>query len=214
MTSTMTRRMVTGGDREGRIFATTMQLAEPDITLGYSMMEGRACPYGSWTTRWFFQESFAPGLFDKSIKEAARALPLLLFHDASTWPIGHAVSWDSRDDGLWGVWQLDSSADAQRAARMAADGHLPYLSVGYDPLLTEWELTPMDSWNRDDAATLDKCTRMEARLVETSTVSTPAFKDAEITLVRSSASRPARPTPQEARPKVAQWRTWRSSIGG
>lgn len=206
------RQMVTGGEREGRMFATALQVDHVDTTLGYSMMEGRACPYSTWTTRWFCRESFAPGLFDKSIKESARALPLLLFHDASSWPIGHAVSWDSRDDGLWGVWKLDASADAQRAARMAADGHLAYLSVGYDPLLSEWELAPSDAWNPDDAATLDKVTRIEARLVETSTVSTPAFKDAEITLVRS-AGRPSRRPGKDGRPNLARWREWRTTIG-
>lgn len=204
----MIRRTMLGGDREGRLFSTTLQLEQPDTTDGFTMMEGRACPYGSWTTRWFFQESFAPGLFDKSIKEAARGLPLLLFHDAATWPIGHASEWKSKDDGLWGVWKLDGSAEAQRAAKMAADGHLPYLSVGYDPILSEWELTNSDEWDVHDATTLDRCTRVEARLVETSTVSTPAFKEAEITLVRSAGRLPR----HDPRPNLAHWRAWRTSI--
>jgi HK97 family phage prohead protease len=212
MTLTTTRRLVRGGDREGRIFTASFHVAEVDTDrgAGYTELQGRACPYESWTTRWFFRESFAPGLFDKSIKEAARALPLLLFHDAAQWPIGHATEWESKPDGLWGTWRLDSSAEAQRAARMAADGHLPYLSVGYDPVLSEWELTPKDEWNLDDATTLDRCTRIEARLVETSQVSTPAFAEAEVTLVRSGGGvRPGRP----AAPKLAQWQTWRRSLG-
>lgn len=204
----MTRRTITGGEREGRLFTTTLQLEQADTDAGFTMMEGRACPYGSWTTRWFFRESFAPGLFDKSIKEAAQALPLLLFHDAASWPIGHASEWKSKDDGLWGVWALDDSAEAQRAAKMAKAGHLAYLSVGYDPILSEWELTDREEWNLDDATTLDRVTRVEARLVETSSVSTPAFKEAEVTLVRS-AGRLARHDP---RPNLAHWRTWRTSI--
>ena len=207
--TTATRRMVHGGDREGRLFTSTLRFAEVDRGAGYTEIQGRACPYETWTTRWGYRESFAPGLFDKSIKEAARALPLLLFHDASTWPIGHAVAWDSRDDGLWGTWRLDTSADAQRAAAMAADGHLPYLSVGYDPVLSDWQMTASEDWNIDDVATLDLCTRVEARLVETSTVSTPAFKDAEITLVRSGGS----PRPRRAAPKLARWQDWRRSLG-
>jgi HK97 family phage prohead protease len=212
MTPTTSRRTVVGGDREGRLFTTTLRLANVDTTAGYTMMEGRACPYGSWTTRWFFQESFAPGLFDKSIKEASRALPLLLFHDAATWPIGHATAWDSRDDGLWGVWALDDGAEAQRAAKLASEGHLPYLSVGYDPLLSEWEFTAADEWNPDDKSTLDRVTRTEGRLVETSAVSTPAFKEAEITLVRAGA-RPPRWPEKDPRPSLSEWRRWRSTIG-
>jgi len=207
-----TRRMVKGGGREGRIFTASLMLSDVDTTAGYTMMEGRACPYNVFTTRWWFMEQFAAGLFDKSIKESAAALPLLIFHDDMTWPIGHASEWRSDADGLYGVWKLDSSAEAQRAARMAKEGHLSYLSVGYQPVLSDWEMTELDDWDPDDVATLDKVTRREARLVETSVVSTPAFKDAEIQLVRSAeqGSRPRRHA--EAYPKLAVWRDWRSTI--
>lgn len=210
MTPTLIRRTVMGGDREGRLFATTLQLAQADTTESLSMMEGRAAPYGAWTTRWGFRESFARGLFDKSIKEASRSLPLLLWHDDATWPIGHATAWDSREDGLWGTWALDDSADAQRAARAARDGHMPYLSVGYQPIVSEWEMTPGEDWDLNDSTTFDKVTRLEARLVETSCVGTPAFAEAEVTLVRS-AGRPARD--KLAAPKLAHWRQWRHSLG-
>jgi HK97 family phage prohead protease len=207
-----TRRMVKGGGREGRIFTASLALSEVDTTAGFTMMEGRACPYGVFTTRWWFQESFAAGLFDKSIKEAAAALPLLIFHDDMTWPIGHASEWRSEADGLYGVWKLDSSTEAQRAARMAQEGHLPYLSVGYQPILSDWELTELDNWDPDDVATLDKVTRREARLVETSVVATPAFKDAEIQLVRSTEQTTRARRHADPHPKLTGWRNWRSTI--
>lgn len=207
-----TRRTITGGGREGRIFTAQLRLAEVDTTAGYTMMQGRACPYGEIGHRWFFNETFAAGLFERSIKEAAASLPLLLFHDQMTFPIGSATEWKSEPDGLYGTWKLDGSADAQRAAQLAADGHLPYMSVGYEPLRSEWEFADIDDWDPDDVATLDLCTRTEARLVETSVVSTPLFASASITLVctRESTSRPRRASREY--PQLESWRTWRSTI--
>src|SRR5262245_53500192 len=99
--------------RERVIFRADLALSDVDTTFGYTMMQGRAAPYGQWTNRSWFLESFGEGLFDKSIKEAAAALPLLLWHDGMFWPIGSATEWESKPDGLWGTWKLDGSADAQ-----------------------------------------------------------------------------------------------------
>jgi HK97 family phage prohead protease len=197
--------------RERCIFRTTVALTDVDTTAGYTMMEGRAAPYGVWTNRGWFLESFGAGLFDKSIKEAAAALPLLLWHDSLFWPIGSATSWKSKDDGLWGTWDLDGSADAQRAGQLAKDGHLGYLSVGYVPLRSGWTMSDDDTWDPDDAETLDRVVRQEARLVETSVVATPAFHNAEITLIRSGEAT-RRPRRVGARPYLDQYREWRSTI--
>jgi len=203
---------VRGGGREGRIFATALQLAQVETTPGFTMLAGRAAPYGEWANRLWFMETFDAGLFDKSIKEAAASLPLLIFHDDLTWPIGSSSEWKSEADGLHGVWRLDGSIEAQRAAQLAADGHLPYLSVGYQPVLSRWEMAEDETWDPADVSTLDKVHRVEARLVETSVLSTPAFATAEITLVRSAEStrRPRRTTPY--RPGLAEWQAWRSTI--
>jgi HK97 family phage prohead protease len=194
------------------LFTAALKLTEVDTTAGYSHMEGRACPYGVFTNRGWFLESFGDGLFDKSIKEAAAALPLLLWHDGQTWPIGSATEWKSTTgDGLWGVWKLDGSADAQRAGQLAKDGHLAYLSVGYMPMRSTWTMSDVDAWDPADAETLDRVVRDEARLVETSVLSTPAFNSAQITLVRS-AERTSRPQRAERRPVLAEWKAWRSNI--
>ena len=198
--------------RERCLFRATLALTDVDTTAGYTMMEGRAAPYGIWTNRGWFLESFAAGLFDKSVKEAAAALPLLLWHDGLFWPIGSGAAWESKPDGLWGTWNLDGSADAQRAAQMAKDGHLAYLSVGYQPVRSSWAMSDIEAWDPDNAETLDRVTRDEARLVETSVVSTPAFHNAEITLVRSAEStgRPRRAGP--GRPYLEEFQAWRASI--
>jgi hypothetical protein len=200
--------------RERTIFRAALRLSDVDTTDAMTMMEGRAAPYGVWTNRGWFMESFGPGLFDKSIKEAAAALPLLLWHDDQFWPIGSAAKWTSKDDGLWGTWSLDRSADAQRAAQMAKDGHLSYLSVGYQPMRSSWTMTDMEEWDPADAETLDRVTRQEARLVETSLLSTPAFKDAVVTLVRSGerTTRRRRAGEGNGRPLLAEWQRWRATI--
>lgn len=193
------------------IFRASVALADVDTTAGYTHMEGRAAPYETWTNRGWFLEAFGSGLFDKSIKEAAAALPLLLWHDAMFWPIGSASKWTSKEDGLWGEWRLDGSAEAQRAAQLAKDGHLSYLSVGYVPNISQWTMSDADTWDPDNAETLDRVLRKEARLVETSVLSTPAFASAEVTLVRS-AETSRRPRRAAGRPHVDEWKRWRSTI--
>jgi HK97 family phage prohead protease len=200
------------GLTERVLFRAAVALTDVDTTTGFTMLEGRAAPYGVWTNRAWFLESFGAGLFDKSIGEAAAALPLLLWHDGAFWPIGSSAKWESRNDGLWGTWRLDTGAEAQRAAQLAKDGHLSYLSVGYQPTRSTWQMSDAEAWDPANAETLDRVTRDEARLVETSLVSTPAFASAQVTLVRS-AERTSRPRLSVARPYAEQTREWLSTIG-
>lgn len=197
---------------ERQIFRAALKLVDVDTTAGYTHMEGRAAPYGVETNRGWFLEGFADGLFDKSLKEAASNLPLLLWHDSMSWPVGSSAKWRSvPGDGLYGEWKLDGSADAQRAAQLAKDGHLGFLSVGYIPTRSTWALSDAEEWDPADSSTLDRVTRHEARLLETSMVTTPAFASAQILLVRTG-ERARRPQRAEHRPHLAEWRTWRSTI--
>lgn len=172
-------------------------------------LEGQAVPYGEWANIGWFAESHAAGVFDKSIKEAARELPLLLWHDNRTWPIGKAAEWRSTVEGLIGVWSLDSSAEAQRGAQLARDGFLTGLSVGFVPIQSAWEYA--DDWNPDLGIDhMDKVTRTEARLVEVSLTPTPAFAGAEVTLVRSTSRREIQRPPKVSR-EIAEWRSYLKS---
>lgn len=167
------------------------RLADVDTTESLSFLEGRAVPYGVETKVGWYWEQMANHLFERFM--TARALPLLLWHNGRTWPIGASAEWDSRDDdGLHGVWRLDSSDDAQRAARQARDGFLTGMSVGFDPHESRWTYTPYDEWDPDDPATYDRVTRQSARLVEVSLVPDPAYADAGVTLVRSADRRTRR----------------------
>jgi HK97 family phage prohead protease len=165
-----------------------LRLADVDTTASLSYLEGRAVPYGTETMVGWYWEQMAAQVFADSLKSRSN-LPLLLWHNGRTWPVGVAHEWHDRDDGLHGVWRLDSGDDAQRAARMAADGILTGLSVGFDPRTSKWTYTPYDEWDPDDPATYDRVTRQTARLAEVSLVPAPAYDDAAVTLVRSAERR-------------------------
>lgn len=147
-------------------------------------LEGRAVPYGEWTDVGWFMERMAKGVFSKSIREAAKGLPLLLWHDNRTFPVGVSEKWTERDAGLDGVWRIDTGDQlAVEAARKAADGYLTGMSVGFAPMPEE------DTLDIDDDG-LMWVTRNEARLLETSLTPTPAYAGAQVQLVRSRQGRP------------------------
>ena len=150
----------------------------------FTRIEGRAVPYNTWANVGPYLEQFKPGAFAKSIRETAAALPLMLFHGRDDlWPIGKAARWTSRDDGLYGTWELNDSPNAQRAAAMAKSGELGFLSIGFQDMQSKMELAG-DYNPMLGADHMDRITRVEARLVETSIVPTPAYADAQVTLVR------------------------------
>jgi hypothetical protein len=180
----------------------------------YKYLEGRAVPYDEWapvrTQFGGFLERHQHGSFKRSTspaRPAGQRLPLLLFHDNRSFPIGHAESWSHPQDGLHGVWKLNESAEAQRAGRAAEQGDLVGLSVGFnDAGPPAWE--DGDPFS-DDPDELPRVTRLQSRLLEVSMTPTPAFAAAEVTMVRS-AWRPPPPAPRE----VDRWRViadeWRA----
>jgi len=150
----------------------------------YKYLEGRAVPYDTWATVrtefGAFREQHRFGSFKKTTRHAN--LPLLLFHENRKFPIGHAESWTHPDDGLHGVWKLNDTADAQQAAKLADNGDLRGLSIGFtDAVDPMWE----DPDPREDE-NLARVTRIESRLHEVSVTPTPAFEEAEIVMVRSA----------------------------
>jgi HK97 family phage prohead protease len=142
-------------------------------------------PYNTPTELGTFTEEIMPGTFARSIKQDATSLPLHLFHGDITgqspstpWPIGVAHEWRDAPDGLHGVWRLDGGPEAQKAARMAKDGMLPYLSVRFQPHPNKTDIR----YNADRPHLI----RRQARLVSTSLVSTPAYQGAGVDWVRSA----------------------------
>jgi len=168
-------------------------------------LSGRAVPYNAWANSGYRLVRFAPGSLDKSIREAARSLPLLLWHDDTSWPIGAAVEWQSTPEGLDGVWRLDDSPEAQRAGRMAQDGFLTGMSVGVVPVRSDHDFAR--DWDLDNEANMDRVTYQEARLVETSLVYAGVFADAQVTFVAHASARPS-----TKQPALAQWKEWRATL--
>ena len=199
----------------GQPFETVLyeaRLAEVPVHGALTHIEGRAMPYAAWTNRGWYLESVREGALDKSIEEAASALPLLMFHDETSWPIGVSEEWDSRKDGLHGVWRLDESDDAQRAARLARDGMLKWFSVSISPIRSSWEFVGDDSWDPAKGPDfMDRVTRDEARLLETSLVTTPAFSSAQVRLVHTD-TKP--PKDRDRRPSLNAWRRYLAEVRG
>jgi hypothetical protein len=150
----------------------------------YTTLEGRAVPYGEEANLRWFLESHDPASMKKTTAGAAKEAPLLLFHNNATWPIGHAVDW-RHGDGLDGVWRLNATGEAQRAAEMANSGDLTGLSIGFIPIRSKWEF--VDEWDPDGGPDhMDRVTRLENRLIEVSITPTPAFAGAQVTSIRNS----------------------------
>lgn len=179
-----------------------LQLLEVETTDNLKYLSAVAVPYGEPADIGMFMEDFAPGSLAKSIKEAARSLPLHVFHDDmpmyapmafESWPIGVAHEWDDDNNRLRGVWKLDDSLKAQRAAQLARPDEngrsmLGYMSIRFNPIRSSW--TYAQDYNPDLGPQYkDRVTRLEARLVSVSLVSTPAYRSAEVEWVRSSEPR-------------------------
>jgi HK97 family phage prohead protease len=182
-----TTEIVIGGDPEDRVYGETLVLRDVQ-TLGkpFRYLEGRAVPFDTWGDLAWFREQHEQGSLKQSTKGGTgKNLPLLLFHDNRSFPIGAADSWDNRADGLHGVWRLDDHADAQRAAQAATDGMLLGMSIGFQPVRSEW--TYCDDWDPDlGPEHKDTVIRLESRLLEVSLTPTPVFADAAVTSVRSA----------------------------
>lgn len=167
-------------------------------------LEGRAVPYGEWTDVGWFMERFTRGAFAKSIKESAAGLPLLLWHDNRTFPIGVSTEWRESDAGLDGVWRLDQQDPlAVEGARKAKEGMLTGMSIGFGMM------PERDDVEIDDNG-LPWITRNQARLMEVSLTPTPAYAGAKVSMVRSR-----QPRPDQRRRRSAEfdsWRGWADSV--
>ena len=139
---------------------------------------GRVVPYDTPTDVGWFIEQFDRGAFTSSLV-ATPNVPLLLFHNNRTFPVGHATDWDDRRGRLHGKFELNSTAVAQQAAALARNGDMTGMSVGFGPVRSSW--TFAKDWNPDLGPDhVDRVVRHEARLFEVSLTPTPAYVDAQV----------------------------------
>ena len=189
--------------RQGRVgIVPRVQLEVRDVDEKRRRLLGRAVPYGVEIDLGWYRETIAPGCFTKSIRESAKALPLLLFHESRKLEtiIGVNESWQESREGLDGIWLLDDDDDARRAAEKADSGSLGFMSVGFQP--KGGEAGTEFSWDDDDVLHV---LRKEARLLEVSLTPTPAYGDAVVTKVRH---RPA----AAGTPELDRWRKYLAEI--
>ncbi|MDO5534378.1 MAG: HK97 family phage prohead protease [Propionibacteriaceae bacterium] len=208
----MTDEMVTLKAPEVRTFP-ALEFREFERSASGRFLEGRAVPYNRWADIGWFRERFAPGAFAKSIREAARKLPLLLWHDNRTFPIGVSDEWRDNDKGLDCVWDLDvDDPRAVEAARKAERGELTGLSIGFAPIENRGknargEVVDLNNVLEIDDMGLMSVTRKEARLLEVSLTPTPAYAGAQVSLVRSQA-----PQEQGVRRRSAEVEAWQAYL--
>jgi HK97 family phage prohead protease len=151
----------------------------------FQSLTGRVVPYDTPTDVGWFVETFERGAFTGSLVTQPN-VPLLLFHDNRSFPIGHAVAWDDRPDGLHGQFKLNMTAVAQQAAQLARDDDLTGMSVGFGPVRSTW--TYAAEWSPDLGPDhLDRVVRHEARLLEVSLTPTPAYVGAHVYAVEADA---------------------------
>jgi HK97 family phage prohead protease len=204
------RRERVHGGRSERLVGSILDVQLGELradTPSYKTMTGRAVPYGQWTPRLFYLLSIGRGSLDKSISEAGGRLPLLLWHNDLSFPIGISEDWDSRSDALYGKWRWEDTEEAQRAARAAKNGSMTGLSIRFGTILADWELSdePYDD-TRMDIAKWDRMTLVEGRMTETSLTPTPAYANAQVSTVLS------RPATRQATPALDSWKAYLASL--
>ncbi len=145
------------------------------------IITGRAAPFNKWTAvPGGYLERFVAETFETSVMrgEGAKA-PLLTQHDYSEFPIGRALEWGIKEDGLYGTWQIDMKSErSAEVYRLAKEGYLTGLSVGFVP--------DKDQDQPDFDSEVPRVTRYNAKLREVSVVSVAAYPDAQITMSRSA----------------------------
>jgi HK97 family phage prohead protease len=151
----------------------------------FTSVTGVVVPYSAtYTDVGWFLERFERGAFTASLVKRPD-VPLLLWHDNRSFPVGVAEDWDDRADGLHGRFRLAMSAVAQVAASHIRDGFMDGMSVGFGPVRSSWSYAA--EYNPDAGPDfMDRVTRHEARLHEVSLVSTPAYVDARVYHVGST----------------------------
>lgn len=165
------------------------------------LVTGLAAPYGSWAAiHNDFLEQFTEDSFARSVREHETSIPLMALHDYDQYPVGRSTSWEHTDKGLVGTWQIDTkSKEGADILRRMREGFITGLSVGFQPDRESDEKTV-----GDDGIT--RVVRKNARLLEVSAVSVPAYAEAQIMAVRTAGTPRALTTTEIAKRRYAERR--------
>jgi hypothetical protein len=148
----------------------------------FETLEGVVVPFDTWGDTGRFLERHSRDSLTDSLSRRWK-VPLLMFHNHASLPVGVAESWDVQPSGLRGRFRLAPSPEGQMAGKYARDDMLG-LSIGFQPQLSEWWMNP--NWDPlAGPSGLDRVTRTRSRLVEVSLTPTPVFEEAVVDSVQA-----------------------------
>jgi HK97 family phage prohead protease len=141
-----------------------------------------------------FREVFRHGAFTRTLAErgASRVKLLRQHDDVNAWPIGVATLLREDPKRLYGEFRLARSSDGDDALDLIRDGILDGLSVGFVPM-------PSGSRPMRDG-TIE---RTEVALRHVGLVGDPAYMNARVTGIRSTATNSVHPSVALARLRLA-----------
>ena len=141
-----------------------------------------------------FVERLGKSVFDKSIQERGRNIPLMHGHDRENMPIGRSASWEKDAIGLVADFEVAPTDRAREALNLAKDGYVTGFSVGFVPVRNEE--TKHDGRRH--------ITRVEAKLDHVALLTAPtapAYGEAQLI-----AARAFDPDDKTQAPRLARWR--------
>ena len=81
-----------------------------------------------------YQEVFVKGAFARAVKAPNRVYLNFEHRDGISNVLGHGVTFEERDDGLYGSLEIDAGPDGDKALRMYRQRVLTSLSVEFKPM--------------------------------------------------------------------------------
>ena len=137
---------------------------------GGHYVRGVVTPYGEEYDAGDFVETFAPGVFRKSIAQRGDRIGLTEQHKRDSFEIGRATKWEDTADGLVGTFALAPTDRAREALNLLQADMIGGLSVGFRPLRNRIE-------ERNGRRHIE---RLDALLDHVGLVHSPAYSSARV----------------------------------
>ena len=174
----------------------TLEITDIEVreTDGQHHIVALVAPWNATYDAGSYAERCGKSVFDKSIQERGRNIPLMHGHDRENMPIGKSASWEKDQIGLIADFEMAPTERAREALELAKNGYVSGFSVGFVPV-------------RNDEAKHDgrrHVTRVEAKLDHVALLTAPtapAYGDAQLISARAF-----NPDDETLVPRLARWR--------
>ena len=127
-----------------------------------------------------FVERLGKSVFDKSIQERGRDIPLMHGHDRENMPIGRSTSWQKDRAGLIADFQVAPTDRAKEALELAKDGYVTGFSVGFVPIRNE-------ETKHDGRRHITRVEAKQAHVALLTAPTAPAYGEAQLIAARAIA---------------------------